>query len=120
MNLQTPPANATFEALFESVNEHSVREGYAVTIKRSKKNKKKALRKAWLQCDKGGKYKSKGAGIRQSLSRRDDYSFEVIAPRDLDLETWTFIVKNSEHNHIPFLPGAQKVHRKAAITEDAK
>ncbi len=53
----TPPQDGvyvSFDKLLEYLNDHLAKQGYAITIKRSKKKKKQELRKVWLQCDKGG------------------------------------------------------------------
>ena len=111
---------ASFEDLFAAVNQHAAGEGYALTTKRSKKNKKKELRKVWLQCDHGGEFKPKGFGNRESTSRRNECPFELTATLDSGLETWSVSIKNPDHNHPPTIAGAHPIHRKTAITAEIK
>lgn len=123
MDLLPPPSDGvylSFNQLLEYLNEHSAKQGYAVTIKRSKKNKKQELHKVWLQCEKGREYKGRGKGICQTSSRRDECPWKAVATRDSKLETWTFQIDNPEHNHPPTLPGANPTHQKKAMTDNVK
>ncbi len=61
MELRPPSTTETytnFQDLHVAVNIHASKEGYAITTKQSKKNKKGELRKVWMQCDKGGVFKA--------------------------------------------------------------
>ncbi len=77
----------TFQDLHVAVNIYTSKEGYAITTKRSKKNKKGELRKVWMQCDKGGVFKAKGFGKKETATRRDECSFIIIATRDNEIES---------------------------------
>ena len=75
MDLLSPSSDGVyvfFNQLLEYLNEHSAKQGYAVTIKRNKQNKKQKLHKVWLQCDKGGEYKGRRKVICQTSSQRDE------------------------------------------------
>lgn len=101
MDLLPPPSDGvyiSFNQLLEYLNEHSAKQGYAVTIKQSKKNKKQELRKVWLQCNKGGEYKGRGKNICQTSSRRNECLWKAVATRDTELETWTFQIDNPNND----------------------
>ncbi len=49
---------ATFQDLHIAVNLHTSKEGYTITTKQSRKNKKGELQKVWMQCDKSGIFKA--------------------------------------------------------------
>ena len=58
----TPPPDQLFmslEALLKAAKVYAANHGYAITILRSKKNKKGILYKVWLKCDRGGKYRAR-------------------------------------------------------------
>ena len=74
----------------------------------------------WLRCDPGGVFKPRGHGKRNTSSCQDECPFELIATRDLVLETWSLSIKNSHHNHPPTLAGSYPVHRKMAMTPRVK
>ena len=123
MNLLPPVEGHTFpnlEDLILSTNQHAFAEGYAITTKRTKKNKTGDVRKAWLRCDRGSTYKPKGYDKRQSSTRQIECPFSLIAVRDADLETWSFNIIDGHHNHEPTLGGSHAVHRKNAMTKDVK
>jgi hypothetical protein len=50
---------ASLEALLEAAKAYAANHSYAITILRSKKNKKGILYKVWLKCDRGGKYRAR-------------------------------------------------------------
>ena len=123
MNLLPPVEGQIFlslEDLILSTNQHAFAEGYAITIKRTKKNKTSDVRKAWLSCGRGSIYKPKGYDKRQSSSRQIECPFSLIAVRDADLETWSLNIIDGHHNHEPTLGGSHTVHRKNAMTKDVK
>ena len=123
MDLLPPPENQSYESLSDlvsAINAHAAAQGYAVVIKRSKKSKKGLVRKAWLICDKSRRERNQGHGRRQTSSRKTDCPFEVVAVLDTEIDSWTYEVKISEHNHDSILAGAHPVHRRAAMTEEVK
>ena len=69
----------TYQDLYVVVNIHKSKEGYAIITKRSKKNKKGELRKTWMQCDKSGIFKAKGFGKKETVIRKDECFFTIIA-----------------------------------------
>ena len=69
----------TYQDLYVIVNIHESKEGYTITTKHSKKNKKGKLQKAWIQCDKGGLFKAKEFGKRETATRKNKCFFTIIA-----------------------------------------
>ena len=123
MNLLPPLEGSTYnslETLISSVNEHAASQGYAITTKRSKKDKKGGIRKVWMQCDQEGKFKRRRIGKRETATRRNECPFALTAQRDLETEEWDFVVTDSHHNHPPTLAGSHPTHRKIAMTEEVK
>lgn len=112
MNLLPPAVGQTYSSLEDlllATNKHASSEGYAITIKRTKKSKKGSIRKAWLRCDKGSKYTPKGYGKREAFSRQLECPFSIIAIRDIEFETWSFQIENPAHNHEPTIKGAHQL-----------
>ncbi len=85
----------TFQDLHIAVNIHASKKGYAITTKCSKKNKKGELRKLWMQYDKGGVFKTKGFGKKETATRRDECPFMIIATRDNKIESWSFVIADA-------------------------
>ena len=86
MNLLPPSEGSSYESLEEllsAVNQWAAGQGYAIIIQRTKKSKLGVVRKAWLRCDKGGKFVAKGHGKRSTSTRQTVCPFEIIAQRDL-------------------------------------
>ena len=87
------------------MQEHAGKEGYAVIKKRTKKKlSTDSIYKAWLRCDRGGKF-AEGRGFGKRLhtsSRLIKCLFECIVKEETDiLDGWILIVKNKVHNHTP-------------------
>lgn len=123
MDLLPPPSDQHYSSLKDLIfaaNKHAAPQGYAISCKRTKKSKKDEVRKAWLGCDQGSKYKSKNSGKRKSASQATECLFSLIAIRDAASEIWTFDVVDFSHNHEASLPGAHSIHRKNALTEDVQ
>ncbi len=113
MELQPPSTTevyTTFQDLHVAVNIHASKEGYAITTKRSKKNKKVELRKMCMQCDKDGVFKAKRFRKKETATRGDECLFMIIATRDNKIESWFLIITDAIHNHPPTLPGAHLIH----------
>jgi hypothetical protein len=116
MNLEPPPETEyydTYQQLLAAVNNWALKQGYAITSKRTLKSKrgKGELYKIYLQCDRGGRQKDRSNGIRSCASRRIDCPFDAVAKKDADL--WSLKIRDPEHNHPPFLSAlAHPVHRK--------
>lgn len=61
----------TYQNLYIVVNIHILKKGYTITTKCSKKNKKEKIQKAWIECDKGGVFKSKRFGKKEIITCKD-------------------------------------------------
>ena len=110
----------TYQDLYVAVNIHASKEGYAITTKRSKKNKKGELRKAWMQCDKSGVFKAKGFGKKETATMKDEYSFTIIAIQDNKIGSWSLAIADATHNHLFTLLGAYPIHWQLAGTDKVK
>ncbi|XP_038701973.1 uncharacterized protein LOC119998678 isoform X2 [Tripterygium wilfordii] len=95
-----PPKPGTFEdreELIRYVREFGADQGYVVTIKKSRKD-----RRVILGCDRGGVYRNRRKidetkRKRKACSRLINCPFEAIGKKDDDV--WVLTVKNGEHNH---------------------
>ena len=68
MTLEPPPTDDGYydlNSLVKSVNESAGPQGYAAVKRRTKVSRKGVLNKAYLKCDRGGKYEVQGHGIRR-------------------------------------------------------
>ncbi|KAG8383628.1 hypothetical protein BUALT_Bualt04G0033800 [Buddleja alternifolia] len=101
-NVMLPPPSGTFqdrEDLITHVRDFGVSQGYVVTIKKSKKD-----RRVILGCDRGGNYRNRRPieeikRKRKANSRLINCPFEAIGKKDDDV--WVLTIKNGEHNHEP-------------------
>ncbi|GAV68573.1 Aldedh domain-containing protein [Cephalotus follicularis] len=97
-----PPQPATFEDredLIKHVREWGARQGYVVTIKKSRKD-----RRVILGCDRGGVYRNRrkideSKRKRKPSSRLINCPFEAIGRKDDD--AWVLTIKDGNHNHEP-------------------
>ncbi|KAL3527569.1 hypothetical protein ACH5RR_012225 [Cinchona calisaya] len=100
--LMLPPPPGTFqdrEELIEHVREFGASQGYVVTIKKSRRD-----RRVILGCDRGGVYRNRrkmdeSKRKRKSCSRLINCPFEAIGKKDDDV--WVLTIRNGEHNHEP-------------------
>lgn len=98
--LMLPPTPGTFgnrEELITYVREFGASQGYVVTIKKSKRD-----RRVILGCDRGGVYRNRHKveekkRKRKASSRLINCPFEVVGKKDDD--EWVLTVKHGEHNH---------------------
>ncbi|KAL8109214.1 hypothetical protein AgCh_025346 [Apium graveolens] len=98
--LMLPPTPGTFgnrDELISYVREFGASQGYVVTIKKSKRD-----RRVILGCDRGGVYRNRHKveekkRKRKASSRLINCPFEAIGKKDDDL--WVLTVKHGEHNH---------------------
>ncbi|KAK1370829.1 Methylmalonate-semialdehyde dehydrogenase (CoA acylating) [Heracleum sosnowskyi] len=98
--LMLPPTPGTFgnrEELISYVREFGASQGYVVTIKKSKRD-----RRVILGCDRGGVYRDRHKveekkHKRKVSSRLINCPFEAIGKKDDDV--WVLTVKHGEHNH---------------------
>ncbi|EEF29994.1 methylmalonate-semialdehyde dehydrogenase, putative [Ricinus communis] len=97
-----PPEPGTFqdrEELIKYVRDFGANQGYVVTIKKSRKD-----RRVILGCDRGGVYRNRrkieeSQRKRKACSRLINCPFEAIGKKEDDL--WILTVKNGDHNHEP-------------------
>lgn len=100
LNMMLPPPPGTFqdrEDLIKHVRDFGANQGYVVTIKKSRKD-----RRVILGCDRGGVYRNRrrieeSKRKRKACSRLINCPFEAIGKRDDDV--WVLTIKNGEHNH---------------------
>ena len=78
------------------------------------------LRKAWIQCDKGGIFKVKEFRKKKTITKKNECSFIIIATRDNKIESWSLAIANATHNHLPTLLGAHSIHRQLARIDKVK
>ncbi|XP_027363705.1 uncharacterized protein LOC113871114 [Abrus precatorius] len=97
-----PPPLGTFqnrEDLIKHVRDFGANQGYVVTIKKSRKD-----RRVILGCDRGGVYRNRrkideSKRKRKATSRLINCPFEAIGKKEDDV--WVLTIKNGEHNHEP-------------------
>ncbi|XP_052196312.1 uncharacterized protein LOC127803819 isoform X2 [Diospyros lotus] len=96
------PPTGTFqdrEDLIRHVRDFGANQGYVVTIKKSRKN-----RRVILGCDRGGIYRNRRK-IEECKRKRKVHSrlincpFEAVGKKEEDV--WVLTIKNGEHNHEP-------------------
>ena len=105
----SPPSPGIFEsreALINHAKMHAFSHGYAVSIKRSEKDKF-----VYLKCDRGGHYNNKlnltdETRQRSTSTRLIGCSFELYGKK-LNNGKWELIINNKEHNHeaSPYISG---------------
>ena len=120
MNLLPPPADLTAPndtLLMSLIQEHALKEGYAVIKKRSNRDKRGETDKVWLRCTRGGKIRETTGQMRKHrTSRANDCPFECILKLDKKEDTWRLRIKEPSHNHDPGKRVAHATHRVAALT----
>ncbi|KAL4387744.1 hypothetical protein GQ457_09G011000 [Hibiscus cannabinus] len=97
-----PPPPGMFqdrEELIKHVRDFGASQGYVVTIKKSRKD-----RRVILGCDRGGIYRNRrkideNKRKRKACSRLINCPFEAIGKKEDD--AWVLTIKNGEHNHEP-------------------
>ena len=98
-----PPEPGAFhdrEELIKHVRDFGASQGYIVTIKKSRRD-----RRVILGCDRGGVYRNRrkvdeGKRKRKASSKLINCPFEAVGKREDD-GTWVLVVKNGDHNHEP-------------------
>lgn len=99
-NMMLPPPPGTFqdrEDLIKHVRDFGANQGYVVTIKKSRRD-----RRVILGCDRGGIYRNRRKieeykRKRKGCSRLINCPFEAIGKKEDDV--WVLTIKNGEHNH---------------------
>ncbi|KAL9394234.1 hypothetical protein Peur_013519 [Populus x canadensis] len=97
-----PPESGVFqdrEELIKYVRDFGANQGYVVTIKKSRRD-----RRVILGCDRGGIYRNRrkideSQRKRKACSRLINCPFEAIGKKEDDM--WVLNIKNGEHNHEP-------------------
>lgn len=97
-----PPESGVFqdrEDLIKYVRDFGANQGYVVTIKKSRRD-----RRVILGCDRGGIYRNRrkideSQRKRKACSRLINCPFEAIGKKEDDM--WVLNIKNGEHNHEP-------------------
>lgn len=97
-----PPPPGTFqdrEELIKYVRDFGANQGYVVTIKKSRKD-----RRVILGCDRGGVYRNRckineSKRKRKATSRLINCPFEAIGKKEDDV--WVLAIRNGDHNHEP-------------------
>ncbi|VVA35939.1 PREDICTED: methylmalonate-semialdehyde [Prunus dulcis] len=100
LNKMLPPQPGAFEDredLIKYVRDFGASQGYVVTIKKSRKD-----RRVILGCDRGGVYRNRrkideSKRKRKASSRLINCPFEAIGKKEDDL--WVLAIKNGDHNH---------------------
>ncbi len=142
MMLLSSPEDRIFDDLNELLrflNEHVVREEYAVVLLRTKKSKLNIKCKAWIICDRDRKshectdnYISKShesvlcfINLRQNRRHDDNrhiacFFFIIVKLNDQNNDSWIFEMKNEEHNHASSISDAHSVLRRMTMTREIK
>ncbi|XP_011005312.1 PREDICTED: methylmalonate-semialdehyde dehydrogenase [acylating], mitochondrial-like isoform X2 [Populus euphratica] len=97
-----PPESGVFqdrEELIKYVRDFGANQGYVVTIKKSRRD-----RRVILGCDRGGMYRNRrkideSQRKRKACSRLINCPFEAVGKKEDDM--WVLNIKNGEHNHEP-------------------
>jgi MULE transposase domain len=97
-----PPTEQIFdsrELLIDSVRQHALSQGYAISITGANAN-----RNVSLGCDRGGKYHDRinapeGAKRRLTTTRRIGCPFKLYGKKILNSEKWELKVRHPSHNH---------------------
>ncbi|KAL3527502.1 hypothetical protein ACH5RR_012158 [Cinchona calisaya] len=116
--LMLPPPPGTFQdrdELINHVREFGANQGYVVTIKKSRRD-----RRVILGCDRGGVYRNRrkmdeSKRKRKACSRLINCPFEAIGKKDDDV--WVLTIRNGEHNHEPLRDMAEHPYSRR-FTED--
>ncbi|KAH9712661.1 methylmalonate-semialdehyde dehydrogenase (acylating) [Citrus sinensis] len=116
-----PPPPGTFqdrEDLIKHVRDFGANQGYVVTIKKSRKD-----RRVILGCDRGGVYRNRrkideNKRKRKACSRLINCPFEAIGKKEDDV--WVLTIKNGEHNHEPFKDMSEHPYSRRFSEEEVK
>lgn len=116
-----PPPPGTFqdrEDLIKHVRDFGANQGYVVTIKKSRKD-----RRVILGCDRGGVYRNRrkideSKRKRKACSRLINCPFEAIGRKEDDV--WVLTIKNGEHNHDPLKDMSEHPYSRRFSEEEVK
>ena len=105
MDLLPPPSDLSASSdthLISLIQEHALKNGYAVITKRSNKDKRGEKDKIWLRCSCSGKIREvTGQKRKHGTSRLNACPFECILKLDKKKDTWSLRIKEASHNHEP-------------------
>ncbi|MCJ1268636.1 hypothetical protein MMC22_008524 [Lobaria immixta] len=111
------------EKLIEGMNQEAGLQGYALRKDIYKKDKRGELRKIWLACDGGGKFKTvvnENERKRQQTSRACGCPWKGYALRLEGIEgPWSLVLKNDSHNHPPTRAEAHPLLRQLSTNDVA-
>jgi malonate-semialdehyde dehydrogenase (acetylating)/methylmalonate-semialdehyde dehydrogenase len=116
-----PPAAGAFEDredLIKYVRDFGADQGYVVTIKKSRKD-----RRVILGCDRGGVYRNRrkideSKRKRKASSRLINCPFEAIGKKEDDV--WVLTIKNGEHNHEPLKDMSEHPYSRRFTEEEVR
>ncbi|KAI5669729.1 hypothetical protein M9H77_19582 [Catharanthus roseus] len=119
--LMLPPPPGTFEdreELIKHVREFGASQGYVVTIKKSRRD-----RRVILGCDRGGVYRNRrkmdeSKRKRKACSRLINCPFEAIGKKDDDV--WVLTIRNGEHNHEPLKDMSEHPYSRRFTEDEVK
>lgn len=120
-NKMLPPQPGTFEDredLIKYVRDFGASQGYVVTIKKSRKD-----RRVILGCDRGGVYRNRrkideSKRKRKASSRLINCPFEAVGKKEDDL--WVLAIKNGEHNHEPLRDMSEHPYSRRFTEEEVR
>ncbi|KAA8531456.1 hypothetical protein F0562_006191 [Nyssa sinensis] len=120
-NMMLPPPPGTFqdrEDLIKHVRDFGANQGYVVTIKKSRKD-----RRVILGCDRGGVYRNRrkieeSKRKRKACSRLINCPFEAIGKKEDDV--WVLTIKNGEHNHDPLRDMSEHPYSRRFTEEEVR
>ncbi|XVE86887.1 hypothetical protein DITRI_Ditri18aG0071500 [Diplodiscus trichospermus] len=116
-----PPPPGMFqdrEELIKHVRDFGASQGYVVTIKKSRKD-----RRVILGCDRGGVYRNRrkideSKRKRKACSRLINCPFEAIGKKEDD--AWVLTIKNGEHNHEPLRDMSEHPYSRRFTEEEVR
>nr|AMJ39517.1 aldehyde dehydrogenase 6B2 copy 3 [Bixa orellana] len=116
-----PPPTGSFqdrEELIKHVRDFGATQGYVVTIKKSRKD-----RRVILGCDRGGVYRNRrkideSKRKRKACSRLINCPFEAIGKKEDDM--WVLTIKNGEHNHEPLRDMSEHPYSRRFTEEEVR
>ncbi|WRX09467.1 Aldehyde dehydrogenase domain - like 2 [Theobroma cacao] len=116
-----PPPAGNFqdrEELIKHVRDFGASQGYVVTIKKSRKD-----RRVILGCDRGGVYRNRrkideSKRKRKACSRLINCPFEAIGKKEDD--AWVLTIKNGEHNHEPLKDMSEHPYSRRFTEEEVR
>ncbi|KAK9285150.1 hypothetical protein L1049_024335 [Liquidambar formosana] len=120
-NMMLPPPPGTFqdrEDLIKHVRDFGANQGYVVTIKKSRKD-----RRVILGCDRGGIYRNRrrieeSKRKRKACSRLINCPFEAIGKKEDDV--WVLTIKDGEHNHEPLKDMSEHPYSRRFTEEEVR